>query len=426
MTRTLITRNEAAKTFILYPAEIGRWCGFEDLTKLHNDWLKEMIYGKNDYTLQAHRLSYKTTCISIAIAIFMIMEPDKTIMFFRKTDTDVQEVLRQITKILQNVRVRELAKIIWGIDLFVVNSTQNFINTSYFSTPRGASQLSGMGISTSITGKHADLIITDDIVNLSDRVSLAEREKTKRSYYELQNIRNHGGKILNCGTPWHKNDCFVLMPNIHKFDCYSTGIMSQELIEEKKNGMTASLFAANYELKHIADEDVIFSNVQYSNSVEDCYNGVSHVDAAYGGSDYTAFTIMNKKGNNYYVYAKLWNKHVDECLDEIVQLHNDFMCEKLYCEKNADKGYLAKVIRERGLRVINYSESMNKFIKITSYLKAAWNNVYFVPGTDLEYINQVLDYNENAEHDDAPDSLASIIREKYFSKEDKKYESPFA
>ena len=36
--------------------------------------------------------------------------------------------------------------------------------------------------------------------------------------------------------------------------------------------------------------------------------------------------------------------------------------------------------------------------------------IVFVEGTDQEYINQILDYNENAEHDDAPDSLASIVR----------------
>ena len=53
---------------------------------------------------------------------------------------------------------------------------------------------------------------------------------------------------------------------------------------------------------------------------------------------------------------------------------------------------------------------MNKFIKITSYLKGEWDNIIFVQGTDEEYIQQVCDYNENAEHDDAPDSLASVCR----------------
>ena len=53
---------------------------------------------------------------------------------------------------------------------------------------------------------------------------------------------------------------------------------------------------------------------------------------------------------------------------------------------------------------------MNKYLKITSYLKFEWENVIFVQGTDSEYINQICDFNDNAEHDDAPDSLASMIR----------------
>ena len=65
---------------------------------------------------------------------------------------------------------------------------------------------------------------------------------------------------------------------------------------------------------------------------------------------------------------------------------------------------------QEGERVAIYHESMNKYLKITSYLKAEWRNVVFVQGTDKEYIDQICDYNENAEHDDCPDSLASLIR----------------
>jgi hypothetical protein len=53
---------------------------------------------------------------------------------------------------------------------------------------------------------------------------------------------------------------------------------------------------------------------------------------------------------------------------------------------------------------------MNKFLKITSYLKFEWDRVRFVAGTDPEYIAQVEEYTEEAEHDDAPDSLACLIR----------------
>ena len=44
----------------------------------------------------------------------------------------------------------------------------------------------------------------------------------------------------------------------------------------------------------------------------------------------------------------------------------------------------------------------------------------FVAGTDQEYINQICDYTENAEHDDAPDSAASIVR-KLWNKKDTEY-----
>jgi hypothetical protein len=91
-------------------------------------------------------------------------------------------------------------------------------------------------------------------------------------------------------------------------------------------------------------------------------------------------------------------------------LHHAFNSGKIYCEDNGDKGFLAKELRKRGERVTVYHEGMNKYVKITSYLKFKWQEIYFVRGTDEEYINQICDYNENAEHDDAPDSAASTVR----------------
>ena len=53
---------------------------------------------------------------------------------------------------------------------------------------------------------------------------------------------------------------------------------------------------------------------------------------------------------------------------------------------------------------------MNKYIKISSYLKAYWNKIEWLEDTDPDYMNEILDYTENAEHDDSPDSAASMIR----------------
>jgi hypothetical protein len=283
-----------------------------------------------------------------------------------------------------------------------------------------------MGTSSSITGQHYDYIFTDDIVNVKDRTSRAERERIKTVYQELINIKNKGGKIFNTGTPWHKDDAFELMPEPEKWDWKATGIFSPDEIEDIKSKMSPSLFAANYELKHIASEDVIFDNAQTDADVENVVNAqFCHIDAAYGGEDYTAFTIAKKKNGKYYVYGRLWQKAVDEVMDEIIQDRQRLLAGKIYCETNADKGYLAKALREKGERVITYAETMNKYIKIVTHLKGEWANVVFVKGTDAEYIDQILDYNEFAEHDDAPDSLACMMRLLHPRKDDDKRKSGF-
>ena len=60
--------------------------------------------------------------------------------------------------------------------------------------------------------------------------------------------------------------------------------------------------------------------------------------------------------------------------------------------------------------VRTYAEKENKYIKISTYLRKWWNNILWLEGTDPEYLSQIMDYTEDAEHDDAPDSGAVICR----------------
>ena len=410
-------RRKAVEFLITKPASFGRLVGFTKLTDLHNAWILDMLKGEGDRTLQAHRASYKTTCVSIALALIIILLPNKRTLFLRKTDADIKEIIKQVQKILKDPHTQYFVQCIYGVNLKLTVESATEINTNLTTDIRGTSQLVGMGCGSSITGKHFDRIFTDDIVNVNDRVSKAERDRTKLVYQELQNIKNRDGRIFNTGTPWHKDDCFAIMPEAEKFDCYSTGLISDEQLEVIKKSMTRSLFAANYELRHIAAEDVIFQNPQTGADPSEVEQGDCHIDAAYGGEDFSAFTIVKKQGNIFYVYGRLWQKNIDDCLDEIQRLRAQFNAGKIYCEDNGDKGYLAKELRNRGERAIIYHENMHKFIKITTYLKAEWENVKFVAGTDKSFIDQICDYNENASHDDAPDSLASQIRRLWKKKE---------
>lgn len=415
-----MTREAAIALLLNEPVKIGYAVGFDKLTALHNRWIIDMIRGTQDKTLQAHRGSYKTTCVSIALACIFVLLPNKKTLFLRKTDADVKEVIRQVRNILLSPPMQEAARLIHGKDMVLITQTASELSSNLPGDSKGTSQIVAMGINGSITGKHFDRIFTDDIVNVQDRTSKAERDRTKIVYQELQNIRNRGGRIFNTGTPWHKEDCFSLMPNIERHDCYSTCLISKEQLQIIREAMTASLFAANYELRHIASDDVIFTSPQTGADPALAEQGICHIDASYGGEDGTAFTICKKSGGKYYIYGRLWQKHVDDCLPEIIRLRKAFNAGIIYSERNADKGYLAKTLRDKGERADTYHEKMNKFVKITSYLKSEWKNVVFVAGTDAEYINQICDYTENAEHDDAPDSAASVVR-KLWNKKDTEY-----
>lgn len=402
--------DEIAKLIYNHPERIGIAAGFKDLKPIHGEWIREMVFGDGDYTLLAHRGGYKSSCLAVAIGLLMVFQPTDNIIFLRKADNDVVEMINMVKKVLSLQIMSDICFLAHGVPLEVLKSAQDNISTNIWKSPMGAPQLLGIGLKSSITGKHAPIVITDDICNVNDRASRAEREKTKLQYQELQNIRNPGGRIINLGTRWHKDDVFTLMDNIHVYDYKKTGILSEEKLEQLRKSMTAALFACNYELKIVADDDIIFMSPVVGADPATVLNGIMHVDSAFYGEDYTAWSIMAKHDGKYYLYGRMKRKHVEDCYPEIKADYDRFLCGKLYTEDNADKGFVAKELRKQGMKVATYTETQNKAMKITTYLKKAWSDLSFVEGTDEDYISQICDYNEGADHDDAPDSAACLAR----------------
>lgn len=408
-----MNRQQAVDFLLNSPVKYAKMIGFTKLGDLHNDWIQEMVRGTEDHTLQASRGTYKTTCVSVALAELIILLPNYRTMFMRKTDTDIKEVIKQVQKILQDDHTRYLVSCIYGINLRLTVASAVEVSTNLITDIRGTNQLVGIGSGASITGKHFDRVFTDDIVNVQDRLSKAERDRTKVIYQELQNIKNRGGRIFNTGTPWHQEDAFSIMPKPERYDCYHPEIkkiISAEELDEIRSNMIPSLFAANYELRFVASEDVIFTNPQTGADPAMAEQGIMHLDSAFYGEDFTAWGVMRKTGGKYYLFGRIRRKHVEECYAEIMTDFERFKCGRLYSEDNADKGFVARDLRKMGARTVSYTESQNKYLKIVTFLKAIWKDLVFVQGTDEEYINQICDYHEDAEHDDAPDDAASLAR----------------
>ena len=404
-----MTTNEA-KGLIEYPVAFAHLLGYNLLEGIHNEWIKTLLWRDEDYTLQAHRDSYKTTCLIVAVTMAMILRTDLTILLLRKESGSTVEFVRAVKKNLQSDIGQAFSMAVNKKPIQLLKDTQTEIHTNLF-TDQGSkeSQLVADGVrSFAITGKHFKRIYTDDIVTLKDRISNAERIQTDNIYQELQNIRTKDGVILNTGTPWHKQDTFRLMPPPERYTIYDTGLFDEAGILKKKQSMTASLFSANYELKHVADEDCLFPNPKYEKYPY--VDGIAHIDASYGGADTTALTIMCKHDGKLYAFGKVWPTHVQNHYNEILVYLQKYKAGTLYMERNADKGYLAKEFGQMWPNISTYSEHMNKHIKISTHLKSSWNNIYWTPETDPEYIEQIVDYQENQGHDDAPDSAACAVQ----------------
>ena len=76
--------------------EPNPFTGLRDIP--HGLWLRKLITGRDDWTLLAHRGSYKTTCLSLAMAALMCLSPGRSILFLRKTDKDVEEDLTSLAE----------------------------------------------------------------------------------------------------------------------------------------------------------------------------------------------------------------------------------------------------------------------------------------------------------------------------------------
>ena len=211
---------ELLKSIIDNPIPYAHSLGLSKLNEtLHKQWIIDMFNMDSSKTIQAHRGSYKSTCLRVAIGLRLIAKPFENLILQRKTDPDVKDIITAVSKDLKSDMVMNLMKGIYGEFPKFICDNNSEIELSTYKGAMGR-QLLGVGIGTSITGKHGH-IMTDDIVTLKDRLSGAERERTKSQYMELINIASEEGQyIFNTGTPWHKDDGFTIMPKLLKHTVY--------------------------------------------------------------------------------------------------------------------------------------------------------------------------------------------------------------
>jgi len=405
------------------PHLLGHYFGFNKLNLDHSRWIIQCWKAKGDYVLQAHRNSYKTTaCLIIGIVWYLMFHPDTTILIVRKEYEGAASTLGAIAKILESEAFQglynEYARFV-GIPEIKYKLTDNRKDTITIPTKTTITKegsVEALGIGGAITGRHYDKIFCDDVITLKDRVSKAEREKTKEFVRELQNVKNPGGNIIFTGTPWHKDDAFSILPAAHRYPLGTVSVpdLTPEVIADIRARTTPSLFAANYELKHIADKDKLFADLKYSRFNTECSGIIGIIDTAYSGTHYTSFSLLEFWGGKYIIKGWAWRESIVDLYAKISGLATAHNCGTIYIEENGDKGLAKKAMQPFYPNIVGYTERENKHNKIVGHLKGNWQEIYFDDSlnTDaqVEYNNQIIDYAEGVEPDDAPDNAAAGMR----------------
>lgn len=462
---------------------VGRMLGtgYDLMEQIHSDWIAEWITNPKGLRVtihQAHRDSYKTSAARLMLAIMLILQPTKTIIIIRKSEDAVKEIVNGVSKILDTPLFKTFVNILYPyMNKFggfkKTTDTALAIDTNLNVSLSGEYQLRALGLGSPLTGKHASLIITDDIVSITDRESEAERRSTISKYQEMMNLlSNNKGfsdtRILNIGTPWHEEDAFNLMERGLKlkteeqkeleeipvkkrteeqserirrldmfrgkfvYNCYQTGLMTIEDIEWKRQVLNDEvLFAANYLLTLVSDEECPFPRIKntgvYSKDFfAESYETYAHIDAKYSGIDTCALTIgaYDWDNNITVVYGRLWKVPIDQNYLELAEIMYNCGVQKLYMETNTDKGLMGDKFREVGFDTEGYHEHTNKNTKIVNTLRPFWREkgdyalpcVHFTSETDEEYLSQIYNYKRGVKKDDAPDSLASLLLKSKFGR----------
>lgn len=404
-----------------HPHILGHLCGREKLKEMHSEWIKYIWTSKKPVSIMAHRGSYKSTAVAqVGVIWYLLFNPDARIAIVRKTYADAADTVGTIAKMFEMPEVRELFRFAHGEYPEFLKKKEGAVTLSFKNTVTPEGSITAFGLNSPFTGRHFDFILCDDISTIKDRLSKAEREFTKTIWRELvTNIVDRGKPCCYMGTPWAKEGVESIIPKPKKYSINECDLISPEELEVIRSTTTPAMFAANYELEFVADDDALFKEPKWdqwqSKEITHCS---AHIDAAYGGDDFNALTIgAERKDKTLQMIGFTFKGTIADWIPHIAEICRAHRVKKIYVEKQSDRGWTASMLKNAGMMVQEYDENMKKEHKIATYLYEVWHRVVWDPETDDDYMAQVTDWTaESKGHDDALDSAASLVRARFSKK----------
>lgn len=259
-----------------------------------------------------------------------------------------------------------------------------------------------------LRGRHPERVIMDDPVT-EDDVSEATRLHVERVYNEVSKLC---ANVLIIGQPAHKFDLYAkLRPLLKGLEVPHGTIpeLDHDLEAQRLAGVDEASIQASYFLKVLNEGSTPFDNIKYLDKFPIGESAVAFIDPSHEGGDYTALTILRAHFGGVAVVGFTWKKAWNHCLDEMVEKLKAYHVQKLAFETNALGDQPIIMLRQMfGGGVVGRRTISNKHARIMAAGSYA-HQIHLAKESDKQYINQVVQYEYNSKHDDAPDSLASCM-----------------
>ncbi len=275
--------------------------------------------------------------------------------------------------------------------------------------------------SKSFRGRHPKHIICDDIITPDD-VSAAERAKVEAVLAELMKLTQN---VILIGQPAHAKDVYAKMrklAGVRKLELPYGLIpeLDHDLEAQRAAGISEESIQASYFLQISESERMPFAGLEYVNFFPG--NGAAgFVDPSHEGSDYTAFAVGAMNFDNFIVAGFAWQKAWDDCIEDMVAVMNALKVSRFAFETNGLGKHPVLLLRQYGANVREWKSETNKHgrilnaatfkghIKLAQYVPPPLNTPAFRQAQQA-FNSMVVDYEYKAEHDDAPDALASLMQ----------------
>lgn len=276
-----------------------------------------------------------------------------------------------------------------------------------------------MSVRMSPKQNHPDFIICDDIIDIKDKHSQAERDYISDYYDALSGLCQN---IVFLGQPVHAKDLYAKIKPRIKVKSYPHGCIPElddNLDDKRAAGVTEEFIQANYFLKTNADETLPFHSVEEI----DFFNFESSfawIDGADGGGDDTSIAAYIINLGRVVVAGFNFSKPYYDCDKELEAIWKMFNARRGGFETNKFGKHPVILLRQAGFDFTGVETTVNKKAKIQNAATFK-NNIKLIKlkqgeapvnliEANKKFNKQVKEYEYISKHDDAPDNIASAMK----------------